>query len=93
VVAVDVSAVVARKRAAIAAHRSQCEEGHYDDGALARNRCDAVFLETHALTTPTHVERFLDLTPLLEDPEQSAAAFLHQRAGAILEELYGQPPR
>jgi LmbE family N-acetylglucosaminyl deacetylase len=84
VAVVDISAVADRKRQAIAAHRSQCEAGHYDEGALARNRADAVFLETHALTTPTHVERFLDLTPLLADPDLSPTTFLQQRA---LEEL------
>jgi LmbE family N-acetylglucosaminyl deacetylase len=89
---VDISAVAQRKRHAIAAHRSQCEWAPFDEGTLAGNRHDAVFLDSHAVTAPTHVERFLDLTPLVEDAALTLEQFTRERVERTLAGWYRPPP-
>ncbi len=83
---IDITAVAELKRRAIRAHASQCDYKAWDDGALARNRSDAVFLETHAEETIRFAEVLLDMSPLLRSPDLSLRDFAVDIARRDIEE-------
>ncbi|MCP4713486.1 MAG: hypothetical protein GY868_00095 [Deltaproteobacteria bacterium] len=85
---VDISSVVDVKQAAVQRHQSQLRFKAFDEGMLGRNRYEAVFAETHAPDQAHSVERFLDMSGLLDDPSLSLKVFAEKVVREWLSSLH-----
>lgn len=88
VVCVSIDTVVEAKRRAIAAHASQVGARAYDEGTLAGNRHDAIFQDAHELGGEGHLERYLDMSALVQEPDLDLAEFARRRAERSLDSYY-----
>lgn len=75
----DISAAVETKARAIRCHRSQCAVRAFDEAILARNRSEALLAELTGELKATHVEAFLDLTPIVNCSADEIAGWLAGR--------------
>jgi hypothetical protein len=67
--AVDISAVLERKLEALRCHESQLQVRPFDEAARGRHRAEALLSATTGSHTAEYVERYLDMSDLLQQPE------------------------
>lgn len=75
---VDIQAFCEQKRQAIQSHRSQIDVRNYADGVLGRNMAHATFWHAHELQQNAALELFLDMSPLLENPDLALSDFCRE---------------
>lgn len=88
--AIDISEAVANKRLSILAHKGEVEYKAYDEGAIAGNRHDAIFYDTHAATNGAYFELFLNMQRMLAEPQLTLHQFALDQASGFVGEMFAQ---
>jgi LmbE family N-acetylglucosaminyl deacetylase len=84
---VEIGPVLERKLRAIRCHESQLLAREFDEAALCRNRLDALLDGVTGAAPSRSVERYVDLSPLLDPQGPNLEEWLRGRLGTLLEEL------
>ncbi len=74
----DISPFIKKKVEAIMAHSSQVAYKNYQQGIIGKNNYEAIFWESHAVSSASFAEIFLDMNELLENKDMTLAAFIRR---------------